>query len=103
MDNINDQIKELEKNELIQKRQHNVYDILKLADEGNEFYEFINKCMENSHKQEQGRGHSKRRSKYVQLKNANEKEIYSELIKVFVNKALKNAILLIFKGLVYIF
>jgi len=37
------------------------------------------------------------------LKNANEKEIYSELIKIFVNKALKNAILLIFKGLVYIF
>jgi hypothetical protein len=37
----------------------------------------------------------------VELKDAEEKSFYSELVKVYINKSLKESILLIYSGIIY--
>ena len=84
------------------KRQQNVYDLVGLADPKHVHYDKVNAILKKHYEDRAKESGLKDRSaKLVELKDAEEKSFYSELVKVYINRSLKESILLIYNGIIY--
>jgi hypothetical protein len=84
------------------KRQQNVYDLVGLADPKHVHYAKVNAILKKHHEDRaKESGLNDRSAKLVELKDAEEKSFYSELVKVYINRSLKESILLIYSGTIY--
>ena len=91
---INQHIGELEELELIKKRQDNVYDLLGLQRGEHELSSQIDEIIATEE-----RGRDRRAS--PSLQHSAPKSVYSEAVKIYINKTLKEAYLVIYNGIMY--
>jgi hypothetical protein len=106
LDNINDEIMKEEHKALVLKRQNNTYDIIGILDEDNKLKSKIQMLMNQGWKEikDQHKGKNQNNQEYLtNLESALEKEVYSENIKIYTNKTLKNATMVIFRGYIYVY
>jgi hypothetical protein len=93
----------------VEKRAANQYDLLGLQKETHEFYDQIRDIREKSHEETmKRRGLGKREHKgmvlkLVEFKDAAENALYSEAIKVYFNRKITEALLVLFEGLLFLF
>ena len=103
MININDDIEAAEMNELIRKRETNVYDLLNLYDPGHKYYDKIKIIMQDQNKEmAKSRGLGSIAEAFVELKDAAPKSFYSENIKFYSNKMLMEIIMVLYKGFIHL-
>ena len=105
VNNINKEIDRMEEEALMIKRQTNVYDICGIAEEGNNKQRTSIEMLLNQTWNtmiNQNKSTVKNFKRLCDLKTAGEKEIYSEKIRFYMNKVLKEVMLLIFRGYIYL-
>lgn len=91
---INQHIGELEELELIKKRQNNVYDLLGLQRGQHELNNLIDEIIAAEDK-------ARDRKPSPSVQYSAPKSVYSEAVKLYVNKTLKEALLVVYNGIMY--
>lgn len=102
---INKEIMQKEHEALQQKRMSNVYDIAGILDQGNESKLAKIECtIQGMWKQlqTQKRTSLRKTDQLYNFKSAKSQELYSENIKYYMNKSLKEVLMIIFRGYVYL-
>lgn len=102
---INKEIMLKEHEALQKKRMNNVYDIVGILDKGNEqMLAKIETTIQGIWKQLQNQGRTSLRKvdHIYNLKSAKTQEMYSDNIKYYTNKSLKEVLMVIFRGFVYL-
>ena len=104
VNNINKEIDLMEEEALMLKRQTNVYDICGIAEEGNKQRTSIEMLLNQTWNTlvQQNKSTIKNFKRLTDIKSADEKEIYSEKIRFYVNKVLKEVLLLMYRGYIYL-
>ena len=95
LENINKNIGELEKQELIKKRETNVYDQVGLQNKENALQIKLDQIIKTEETERNGKVPEA-------LGQASRKSVFSEMINVYINKTLKEALLVIYNGIVYL-
>jgi hypothetical protein len=94
----------MEKNELIKKRERNVYDLLALQNASHMYYQEINSIIQTFHQQnKQLAGLGNRQTAEIDILLAEQRQFYSETVKVYSNRVLKDHIMIMYLGLLYFF
>ena len=100
---INEDIEEIEKHELIKKRKANVYDLMGLQSEKHMHFKEINSILRIYQKENKQMNRiGNRQTIEIDIKNADSKQFYSENVKIYSNRMVKDHIMVMYEGLLYI-
>lgn len=99
---LNKEIQEQEREEFLRKRQQNNYDLIGLGKQTHPAYAKIHRLLKTFHANAIKKGDKRFAGKSeVSLKDAEPQTYYAENVKIYANKALRSAYLVVYDGIVY--